>query len=282
MSETESLNQDLQNAQAQIIVSVNYEIFLMGLAALQLVNSVLLVTVTDGPSRQLVAICFGVVAIFLVLNAISRAWRRGRGRLPGGLGWLELLGSLPLPFFTVLRLLRVAIITRQLRRADVETARTNVVRRRAGGLLLLALLAAMIVLEFGALAVLHIEDDAAGANIRTPSDALWWALVTVATVGYGDRFPVTTAGRLVGVVVMLVGVGLFSLLTSFLAQNFIKAGEERQEDRIRAMEMPDDDDLSTIRRLIDEQEAHHRQTMAELRARLDRLERGSRGAGEQG
>lgn len=271
MTETEQ-QAALQDAEQQIVINVNAEIFLMGLAILQLINSILMVTLDDLPSRNLLLLCFVANAVVFILNALTRLLRRGRRWLINGRGWLEILGSVPIPFFTILRLVRLAIVTRQLRRDDVETARNTIIRRRAGGLLLLALLAAMVVLQFGALAVLNIEDGVLGANIRTPSDALWWALVTVATVGYGDRYPVTDAGRLVGVVVMLVGVGLFSLLTSFLAQNFIKAGEERQQERVHRLNAADEDDLTAIRRLLDEQERRHQQTTAELRARLDQLE----------
>jgi voltage-gated potassium channel len=66
----------------------------------------------------------------------------------------------------------------------------------------------------GALAVLDAEQDAPGANITTFGDALWWASTTVTTVGYGDRYPVTTEGRLVAVGLMLAGIGLVGAVTA--------------------------------------------------------------------
>jgi voltage-gated potassium channel len=59
------------------------------------------------------------------------------------------------------------------------------------------------------------------ANIKNAADALWWVYVTITTVGYGDRYPTTSAGRIVGVFVMTAGVGLFGTLSGFLANKFL-------------------------------------------------------------
>jgi voltage-gated potassium channel Kch len=65
------------------------------------------------------------------------------------------------------------------------------------------------------------ERDAAHANIRTGADAIWWIMVTITTVGYGDRYPVTLAGRLIGMAVMIAGVGAFGAFSGFLANFFL-------------------------------------------------------------
>ena len=59
------------------------------------------------------------------------------------------------------------------------------------------------------------------ANIKGPEDAVWWAFVTMTTVGYGDRFPVTTEGRLAGALLMVAGVGLFGTFSGFIASWFL-------------------------------------------------------------
>jgi voltage-gated potassium channel len=64
------------------------------------------------------------------------------------------------------------------------------------------------------------------ANIKTGGDALWWALVSVTTVGYGDRYPVTVGGRFVGAVTLIVGIGLFSTITGFLATKLANRASE--------------------------------------------------------
>ena len=129
---------------------------------------------------------------------------------------------MPLPFAGILRLIWAWLALRLLRRNDYRQMRNIVVRRRAQSTLLSAVLAAIVMLEVGALLILDAERASTQANIITGIDALWWNIVTLATVGYGDKYPVTTAGRVVGVVVIIVGVALFSALTSFLAQWFIR------------------------------------------------------------
>ena len=84
------------------------------------------------------------------------------------------------------------------------------------------LIAAMATLLLGAWMVLLFEENAKGANIHSYPDALWWAIVTVTTVGYGDRYPVTEGGRVVAAVLMLVGIGLIGVLTATVASVFIK------------------------------------------------------------
>jgi voltage-gated potassium channel len=74
----------------------------------------------------------------------------------------------------------------------------------------------------GAWLVLLFEERAKGSNIHDYPDALWWAIVTVTTVGYGDRFPTTEGGRVVAVILMLVGIGLIGVLTATVASVFIK------------------------------------------------------------
>jgi voltage-gated potassium channel len=59
------------------------------------------------------------------------------------------------------------------------------------------------------------------ANIKTPEDALWWAVVTVTTVGYGDRYPVTSEGRIVASIVIVAGVALYATFTGFVASWFL-------------------------------------------------------------
>jgi voltage-gated potassium channel len=84
------------------------------------------------------------------------------------------------------------------------------------------LIAATGTLFAGAWLVLLFEEKAKGSNIHSYPDALWWAIVTVTTVGYGDRYPTTAGGRAVAVVLMLVGIGLIGVLTATVASVFVK------------------------------------------------------------
>ena len=77
--------------------------------------------------------------------------------------------------------------------------------------------------------VLLFEENAENGNIKTGGDALWWGIVTITTVGYGDRFPVTTLGRTTAFLVMLTGVGIIGALASILASLLVSSPAERAE-----------------------------------------------------
>jgi voltage-gated potassium channel len=96
------------------------------------------------------------------------------------------------------------------------------------------LLAAVGLLFLGAWLVLLFEKNAAGSNIHSYHDALWWAVVTVTTVGYGDRFPVSEGGRAVAVILMLVGIGLIGVLTATVASFFVAEHTDANKDQLKA------------------------------------------------
>jgi voltage-gated potassium channel len=157
-------------------------------------------------------------------------------------GWLDFLGSLPaLPAFRLFRLWRLVRLVRILRRMSIRQLWRTFTRRRAESTLMITVLLVILVLGFASFTIVFFEAPAREANITTAADAIWWSLVSMTTVGYGDRFPVTEQGRLVAVLLMLVGIALFSVLTSYLSSGFIapekdKArGGDRQEDELAQM-----------------------------------------------
>ncbi|MBI3428460.1 MAG: potassium channel family protein [Actinobacteria bacterium] len=113
------------------------------------------------------------------------------------------------PFFRPLRALRALLFTTK---AGFRTRKTYV---RSIPILITGTTILMILI-MGA-AVLDIERPVPGSHIKTPSDALWWALVTVTTIGYGDVYPVTNQGRLVAGVLIIFGVAMISTLTASFA-----------------------------------------------------------------
>lgn len=83
-----------------------------------------------------------------------------------------------------------------------------------------------------AILVFNCEKHVDGANIKNFSDSLWWAMATITTIGYGDRFPVSDLGRLVGGFVMIGGVGLFASFTAFFASKF---SEKKEEEDVKKL-----------------------------------------------
>jgi voltage-gated potassium channel len=119
----------------------------------------------------------------------------------------------------------------------------------------------VVALGLAAVAMVDAERGAKDANIKSLPDALWWAATTVTTVGYGDRYPTTTTGRLIAVGLMVVGIALLGVVTATIAAWFVARLHKVQEAEERT-EATLVDVLAELR---------------EVRARLDSIER--QGAG---
>src|SRR5687768_8135832 len=140
-------------------------------------------------------------------------------------GWIDLLSSIPAVDITrwgrAARILRVLRVLRGLRAVHIMT---TLVKHNRGQHTVMALsLLVITVVTFASVAILQFEAGEQG-NIKSAEDAVWWAMTTITTVGYGDRYPTTTEGRMVAVLLMSAGVGLFGTFSGFLASWF--SGED--------------------------------------------------------
>jgi ion channel len=95
------------------------------------------------------------------------------------------------------------------------------------------------VLEFGSMLVTYFEQQDPNANIQSGGDAVWWAFVSITTVGYGDQFPVTDGGRIMAFFVLATGVGLFGVLSGYLANFFLAPAAEEPAETTAATEPAD-------------------------------------------
>jgi voltage-gated potassium channel len=211
MATDESSHSELSNT--------GYEIFIGLLSVLSLVNIVLLSLLRDKGLQTVVYAIDVLLSIVFLIDFLARL-RRATSRLDyvfRQFGWADLLASLPFPQVKILRVFRLIRVTRLLRRYGAGNIARSLIRHRAGSALLSLLFIAVLVLEFGSLTILHVEKSAPEASITTASDALWYVIVTMSTVGYGDVFPVSTAGREIGSFIIVVGVGIFGPLSGYLA-----------------------------------------------------------------
>jgi voltage-gated potassium channel len=106
--------------------------------------------------------------------------------------------------------------------------------RRAQSAFLAALLVSVLLVVLSVAAVLQFETSPE-ANIRTAEDAVWWATVTITTVGYGDKFPLSSEGRLIATLLMTAGVGLFGTFSGFVAAWFLES-PTRQSAELEALQ----------------------------------------------
>ena len=203
--------------------SPGYEIFIAALSILSIANIVLALVFTDPALDAVLNAMNAGLSVILFLDFLVRL-RTATSRSDyffRHFGWADLLASLPLPQFKVLRLFRLARVYRLLRAYGVRNIGRSLLRERAGSALLSLLFIAILVLEFGSLWMLRLESTSSDRNITTASDAMWYVIVTISTVGYGDQYPVTTAGRVLGTVIIVLGVAIFGTLTGYLANLFL-------------------------------------------------------------
>jgi len=201
-----------------------YEIFIGLLAVLSIINLVIIFVPGFSDSTQQIARFMDapltVVFMFDFLRHLALAHPR-RTYLVEERGWIDFLGSLP-TIFPILRLFRVIRVLRLLRTYRPRDVFTTVRRDRAATALQLVLFLVLVTVEFGGMIVLAFEQSAPGANITTGGDVIWWAFVSITTVGYGDKYPVTTGGRMTAVVMLWMGVALIGVLSAYLANSFLR------------------------------------------------------------
>lgn len=227
-----------------------YELFMLALCLYALASLGLETFLPlDTATVEILDVGDNVLCVFFFADFLMNLARtQARWRYLRTWGWIDLLSSIPVS--DVLMIGRVARVFRILRAIRAARAVMSFVLSKRPNAAFLAVASVSLLLIFaGAAAVLRFEAASADGNIHSPADALWWAVVTVTTVGYGDRYPVTDGGRIVGALLMFAGVGLFGTLSGLIAAWLLgpsSAGENEE--------------LATLRREI-----------GEIRATLDRL-----------
>lgn len=176
--------------------------------------------------------------------------------------WLEVL-IVALPF---LRPLRLLLVLPFLMRAIVGLRRVLGPYRG-----IYVLVSGLLTILTGAGLVLLFERRVESSPIDTFWDALWWAITTITTVGYGDTYPTTPSGRIVAALVMLVGIALFGVLTAGVAAYFVERSEEEEEKER-------DDKIDLILERLDEQEKRDKKVDL-LLEKVQELERRTEGQG---
>ena len=128
-----------------------------------------------------------------------------------------------LPFLRPLRLMRVISF------GGLVIQKVAIGRQFA--ITLKVAIASIFIAYVAAVQVTISERGVEGSNIKNFSDGLWWAVTTVTTVGYGDRFPVSTEGRLLAVLLMIAGISLVGVITASVASWFVKMSQSDVEER---------------------------------------------------
>jgi|CXWL01.1.fsa_nt_gi voltage-gated potassium channel len=174
-----------------------------------------------------------VCAIFLVdffvhlsLAPSKRAFWR--------LGWIDLLSSIPeISWLRWGRVFRVIRILRALRSFQAVSEHFRADRARAT--FVMVGLMSLIAVLLATIAVFELERGLPDSNIHSAGDSLWWAFATITTIGYGDHYPVTAAGRVVAVVLVVFGLSFFGAFTAYVASFFLEKAQLKEESEIHRL-----------------------------------------------
>ena len=235
--------------------STTYEFFILAISVMSILNMALLFVLPfESQSWWLVAIIDAVLTIIFLADftyrlttAPTKRWYLRHG------GVFDLLGCIP--GLRIFRLFRIVRAVRIVRRLGGPRVFGELRAGLASGTLYLVVFLGLLILEVTGLLELRFEENAPGANITTAGDALWWGYVTATTVGYGDQFPVTTGGRIVGVLMLTVGVALFATFSGFLANLFLSAKKGVPDSNTAVSESNLQATLQHVERLHMEQQA---------------------------
>jgi voltage-gated potassium channel len=141
-------------------------------------------------------------------------------------GWIDFVSAIPglhfLWYGRLVQFFRILIAIRSL-----KVILTVLFENRGKGMLASVSLMGLAIIAFSTIAILGVE-NVPESNIKDSNDALWWTIATVTTVGYGDKYPVTHAGRIVGIFLMISGVALLGAFMAYFASIFIKTEMEEE------------------------------------------------------
>ena len=207
-----------------------YNIFILVLTVLSLAVMVVMLLPISDATLQLLSVYDNLICVIFLIDFFLnlRAAPKKSDYFIRQRGWLDLLGSIPSlglltnvgKFAGLLRLARLsrfARITRLLRGENKKALVKDVLEHRNHYAAFITILLTILVLTVASTLVLQFESQSPDAKIITGGDALWYAIVTITTVGYGDYYPVTTAGRITAMFIMFMGVGIIGALASILA-----------------------------------------------------------------
>ncbi|MEO5715319.1 MAG: ion transporter [Luteolibacter sp.] len=189
-------------------------------------------TLSESTKTILQWVDFGVCMVFLT-DFFIRLSRAPSKRAFMKWGWIDFVTSMPmmgtLRFGRALKIIRILRAVRSIKlllKYAIECGKISPLGTVAIISVGLVFLSAFAIFQF------ENPLDSPDGNIKTIGDAFWWAYVTITTVGYGDKFPVTVGGRIVAMVLMTAGVGLFGAFTGFVASLFIGTDIRKEDDDI--------------------------------------------------
>ncbi len=206
--------------------------------------------------RLLLMIDFSICMIFLSYFFFN-LYKADNKRLYLQHNWIDLVASIPA--IEPLRLARLFQILRVIRLIRMtHSLIAPLVKQRRQATMASLLVAMVTILTISSVLMLIVESGVPDANIQTAEHAIWWALVTISTVGYGDFYPVTSAGHVIGAIVIICGVSFFGVISGYMASIFIAPDETEK------LETQSEEIKCELKLALDRMEKNQNQLMQEI------------------
>lgn len=193
----------------------------------------LLVTL-DPETRLMLRQIDDAVCVIFLLDFAVHFWIAPSKTAFMRMGWIDLLSSIPeISWLRWGRVFRVFRILRALR--SFTAVIEHVSAERTKGTFVMVGLMSVVAILLATIAVYELERGQPNANIHTAGDALWWAFATITTIGYGDHYPMSVAGRIVAVVLVVFGLSFFGTFTAYVASFFLEKTHLKEESDIQRL-----------------------------------------------
>jgi voltage-gated potassium channel len=249
-----------------------YNLFILVLTIISLVIMVVMLLPLNDATIRLLQFYDNLICVLFLLDffgSLRAASNKSEYIFKRG-GWLDLLGSIPSfgvafkysGLFRLARLSRLIRILRSMRGKSKKDLLEDVAENRSRYTGFITILLAIIVLASASVLVLEFESRSPEAKIITGWDSLWYSIVTITTVGYGDYYPVTFWGRVTAMFIMVAGVGIIGVLASLLSSMLLGSPSAPAEE-----ETPDAAPAPTVEQEL----ATIKNELAEMRQLLEKM-----------
>ena len=211
---------------------IGYEIFIAMISILSVFNMIILwIPGMNQNTYSLITIMNAGLTISFLLDFLYRfitADSRTEYVIRNW-GWADLLACAPQ--MRILRVFRIFKAYRIIHVIGLQKIIRHLLDNRAETAIYILVFSVISIIEAGAFFILIAEDGNSEANILSATDAIWWTYVTITTVGYGDHYPVTEIGKLIGIMVMTTGVGIFATFAGYIANKLLSSKNATEKAR---------------------------------------------------
>lgn len=222
-----------------------WTIFILLASIISLFNQIFIVLIKSDPELKTLLIYLDdAFCLFFIIDFAYRFYTAENKIDYMRWGWIDLVSSIPVlgwsSFSRAVRILRIFRVLRAFK--NFHVIMHLVFRDRVKGTFY-SIISFALFLIFASSIVILMAEEHVHSTIKTAEDAIWWTLSTISTVGYGDKVPVTTLGRIIGALVMLSGVAVSACLTAYVTYFFVEHEEDSDLREIKR-------DLAEIKEIL--------------------------------